>query len=162
MSTATPDDLHRLRHAIAVSEAARLQGELPFGAVIVAADGAVLAEACSTEISEGDWTCHAETNAVRLAAPRHDAARLSGATIYASSEPCAMCATAIHLAGIRRIVFGLSEPQLRRMLAGRADTVGLGLSCREVLAPATPLPSILGPCLEEEAAAPHHRYWCTT
>lgn len=157
--SALPHDLVRLRQAIALSEAARLAGELPFGALIVAADGSVLAEATSTEIGEGDWTCHAETNAVRRAAPVHPASRLAGATIYASAEPCVMCATAIRLAGIGRIVFGLSEPRLRRMLATRDDTPGLGLSCREVLAASGAAAEVLGPCLEEEAAAPHRLYW---
>lgn len=163
MSRTTDDrDLALLRQAIAVSAAAAASGELPFGAVIAARDGTILARATSTEISTGDWTCHAETNAVRDASPRIDRRTLAQATIYASAEPCAMCAGAIFYSGIRRIVYGFGETKLRQMLATRAETTGLGFSCREVLAHAAAPMDIHGPCLEAEAAAVQARYWNAT
>lgn len=163
MSRTTDDrDLALLRQAIAVSAAAAASGELPFGALIAARDGTILASATSTEISTGDWTCHAETNAVRDASPRIDRRTLAQATIYASAEPCAMCAGAIFYSGICRIVYGFGETKLRQMLATRAETTGLGFSCREVLAHAAAPMDIHGPCLEAEAAAVQARYWNAT
>ncbi|MFM7345451.1 MAG: nucleoside deaminase [Tagaea sp.] len=158
---AAPDetDLARLRRAIALSRAALDAGDLPFGAAIVGADGTTLAEATSTELSEGDWTCHAETNAVRLAATAHPRTTLAGATIYASAEPCAMCASAIFYAGIRRVIYAFGEPRLRALLARRADTVGIGYSCREVFARAAAPVQVAGPLLEDEAAIPQATYW---
>jgi tRNA(Arg) A34 adenosine deaminase TadA len=158
-SMITDADLDRLRQAIALSRDAVSKGELPFGAVIAAADGRLLAEAISTEIGDGDWTCHAETNAVRLATVAHPRETLSGATIYASAEPCIMCASAIFYSGIRRIVYAFGEPRLRQLLATREDTVGLGFGCREVLARAAEPVEILGPVLEDEAAEPQMAYW---
>lgn len=156
------DDTAFMRHAIDLAETARRAGELPFGAVVVDGDGAIAVEAVSTEVGDGDWTCHAEMNAVRLIANRAGRAPPAGATIYASSEPCAMCATAIFYSGIRRVVYGFSEARLRRLLGQRDETAGLGLSCREVLSHAAESVSIVGPCLEDEAALPHTRYWPST
>ena len=155
----TAEDFQRLRRAIALSAEALDKGELPFGAVVVAADGTVLAEAISTEIGDRDWTCHAETQAVRRAAATHPRAAFAGASIYASAEPCAMCASAIFYSGIRRVVYAFGEPRLRAMLATRADTLGLGFSCREILARAAEPVEIVGPLLEDEAAGPHAAYW---
>jgi tRNA(adenine34) deaminase len=156
---AAEPDIDHLRRAIALSRTALDKGELPFGATIVASGGAVLAEAISTEVGDGDWTCHAETNAVRRATAAHPRAAIAGATIYASAEPCAMCASAIFYAGIRRVVYAFGEPRLRAMLATRADTAGLGFSCREVFAHAAEPVAVAGPLLEDEAAAPHEAFW---
>ena len=152
-------DAAMLRRAIELAQMAQRQGELPFGAVIAHGHGAPVVETISTEISSGDWTCHAETNAVRLVGPTIDRDQLKHTTIYASSEPCAMCAAAIFYSGIRRIVFGFSESQLRPLLAKSSETVGLGYSCREILAHAAEPVEIHGPFLEEEAKAPHENYW---
>lgn len=152
-------DVRGLRRAIALAHAARVAGELPFGALIARADGSVLAEATSTELSTHDWTCHAETNAVRRAAPLHPRAKLAAATIFASAEPCAMCAAAIYYAGIRRVVYGFPEPRLRALLGTLPAAAGLGISCRRVFAAAPAPLQVIGPVLEEEAALPHQGYW---
>ncbi len=147
-----------LRHAIGLAKKAGDVGEMPFGAVIVGGGGQILVEAKSTELSEKDWTCHAETNAVRIAGTGVDQQALRDATIFASSEPCAMCASAIFYSGLRRIVFGYSEPNLR-VLLGSGETAGLGFSCREILSYAAEPMDVRGPLLEKEAEEPHLGYW---
>ncbi len=138
------DDLRHLRAAIAASRRARDRGNAPYGAVLVAADGALLATAENTQVTTQDCTAHAEVNLVREAVPRLERGQLAGATLYASGEPCAMCAWAIYLAGIRRVVFALGQPRMPG---------SIGLRAAEVLAHARPPVAVLGPVLEDEAAA---------
>jgi tRNA(Arg) A34 adenosine deaminase TadA len=88
-----------MRQAIAWSRVARDRGNRPFGAVVVADDGRVLAEAWCNTSETGDCTGHAETNAVRQVSPVVDRETLSRATIYSSAEPCVMCAGAIFWSG---------------------------------------------------------------
>src|ERR1044071_4371128 len=88
----TDNDLEHLRSAIASSRSARDKGNQPYGAVLVSADGDVLLTAENTEVREKDCTAHAETNLVRQASLRLDPQVLRGSTIYASGEPCPMCA----------------------------------------------------------------------
>jgi tRNA(Arg) A34 adenosine deaminase TadA len=148
-----------LRRTFNLAEDAGARGELPFGALVASAAGKVLIEAISTEIGDGDWTCHAETNAIRKIAALVPRDRLAASTLYASSEPCVMCASAAFYSGIRRIVFGFGEARLRLLLGAADETAGLGLSCRDVLAHALGTFEIYGPCLEEEASLPLARYW---
>jgi len=99
-----PDDLRHLRAAIEISHAARAHGNEPYGALLVAADGAVLLSAENTQVTERDCTAHAELNLMREASRRFDAATLAGCTVYATGEPCPMCAGALYWGGIRRVV----------------------------------------------------------
>ncbi|GAA0762606.1 nucleoside deaminase [Ideonella azotifigens] len=148
-----------LRRAIALSAEAAAQGNRPFGAVIVSADGQVLAEAINNNAATGDCTAHAEVNALRLASPRHPRALLAGATMYASGEPCVMCAGAIFWAGIRRVVFGIDAVSLRGFRVLQAGAGDLEMSCREVLARSPEPCVVIGPALQQEAALPHEAYW---
>ncbi len=85
-------DLEHLRTAIAIAARARDNGNHPFGALLVGADGAELAEGENTNVTAEDITGHADINLARLAFKHYDGATLQAATIYASTEPCAMCA----------------------------------------------------------------------
>ena len=147
-----------LRRAITLSALAAQRGSRPFGAVVVGADGEVLAEACN-DTARGDCAAHSEIEALRSASGAHPREALAAATIYASGEPCVMCAGGIYWAGIRRVVFGIDAVALRdfrRLLPGTAD---LELSCREVFA-ASPQPiEVVGPAPSEEAAAAHRTFW---
>lgn len=91
--------------AIAEAEAASRRGEVPVGAVLVDRTGLVLARASNRVIELGDPTAHAEMLAIRAAAATVGALRLDGASLYVSLEPCAMCAQAISLARLKRLVF---------------------------------------------------------
>ena len=105
-------DIQYLRSAIAVALRAREHGNHPFGAMLVDANNQLILEAENTVITERDCTGHAETNLVRLATRRFTPAELAGCTLYTSTEPCAMCAGAIHWSQIGRVVFALSEVNL--------------------------------------------------
>ncbi|MFT3720768.1 nucleoside deaminase [Pseudorhodoferax sp.] len=155
----TEADRRHLRQAIAQSVEGSARGNRPFGAVVVAADGTVLSEACNDNAATGDCTAHAEVNALRRLAPRHGREALSGATMYASGEPCVMCAGAIFWSGIRRVVFGIDAASLRRFRATQAGAADLEMSCREVFARSAEPFTVIGPALIDEAAAPHHDYW---
>jgi tRNA(Arg) A34 adenosine deaminase TadA len=100
--------------ALALQEAehAAARGEVPVGAVIVdAASGEVLARAGNRTEALNDPTAHAEILAIRKAAAEAGAPRLDGCDLYATLEPCAMCAAAISFARIRRLYFGAYDPK---------------------------------------------------
>jgi tRNA(adenine34) deaminase len=104
----TDEDL--VRAALAVAEEAR--DDVPIGAVVVAPDGTVLASACNARERLGDPTAHAEILALRAAASRLGAGwRLAGCTLAVTVEPCTMCAGALVLARVARVVFGAWEPK---------------------------------------------------
>lgn len=148
-----------LRRAIEWSRTARERGNRPFGAVVVSADGQVLAEAYCNTSETGDCTGHAETNAVRDVSPRVPRAVLAGATIYSSGEPCVMCAGAIFWSGIQRVVFGIDAVSLRVFRGDVATQRDAELSCRDVFNASPHLIECIGPVLLDEASAPHVGFW---
>ena len=94
--------------------AARAAGpdDVPIGAVVFAADGTELARAANAREALGDPTAHAEILALRAAAIVYgDGWRLVGATVAVTVEPCTMCAGALVLARVARVVFGAWEPK---------------------------------------------------
>jgi tRNA(adenine34) deaminase len=97
--------------ALAEAEAAAVRGEVPVGAVIVAADGAVLAKAGNRTRELSDPTAHAELLAIRQACQALGSERLGDADIYVTLEPCPMCAAAISFARLRRLYFGAGDPK---------------------------------------------------
>ena len=87
-------------------------GDVPVGAVILDSDGRVLARAANAREALGDPTAHAEILALRAAAQAHgDGWRLEGTTLVVTLEPCTMCAGALVLARVGRVVFGAWEPK---------------------------------------------------
>lgn len=98
--------------ALAEAAAAAARGEVPVGAVLIdGTDGAVLAAAGNRMVEAGDPTAHAEMLAIRDAAAKLGAARLTGCDLYVTLEPCPMCAAAIALARLRRLYFGAPDPK---------------------------------------------------
>ena len=85
--------------------------DVPIGCVIVDADGSELARAHNARERDADPTAHAELIAVREAATKRGSWRLDGATLYVTLEPCAMCAGAMVLARVSRLVFGATDPK---------------------------------------------------
>lgn len=142
-------DQRLLRAAIALSGEARAAGNQPYGALLADADGQVLLEARNTQVSERDCTGHAELNLMRLASRRFDRERLAACTVYASGEPCPMCAGALYWAGVGRVVFGLSIETMTALGGPHADE--LSMHCADVLAYGTRPVEVLGPALEDEA-----------
>lgn len=152
-------DRQFLRDAIAVARRAREHGNHPFGAILVDAAHQVILEAENTVNTERDCTGHAETNLVRLATPRFTPEQLAACTLYASTEPCAMCAGAIHWSQIGRVVYALSEDDLYA-ITGTAQNP-LRLPCREVFARSGRPVQVDGPeaALDAEARAVHANFW---
>lgn len=98
---------------LALAEAIRARdlGEVPIGAVVVSADGEVLASTGNRALSFRDPTAHAELLAIRAACARLGSERLVACDLYVTLEPCAMCAAAISFARIRRLYFGAPDPK---------------------------------------------------
>ena len=85
--------------------------DVPVGAVVVDADGELLAACCNARELTGDPTAHAEVLALRAAAAALGTWRLSGCTLVVTLEPCTMCAGALVLARVSRVVFGAADPK---------------------------------------------------
>ena len=97
--------------ALQAAAAAAAAGEVPVGAVVVAADGTVLAQDRNRIEELNDPTAHAEILAIRSAAARMGTPRLAGCDLYVTLEPCPMCATAASFARLRRVYFGADDPK---------------------------------------------------
>jgi tRNA(adenine34) deaminase len=106
-----------MRLALAAAAAAAAHGDVPIGAVIVR-DGEVVAAAGNERELRADPTAHAEILVLRAAAAALGGWRLPDSTLYVTLEPCAMCAGAIVLARVPRVVFGADDPK-----AGAAGSV---------------------------------------
>jgi tRNA(adenine34) deaminase len=100
-----------MKQALTLARAAGDQGEVPVGAVLVAEDGALLAESGNASIAANDPTGHAEICVLRAAGRKLGNYRLPGSTLYVTLEPCPMCAGALVHARIARIVFGAVDPR---------------------------------------------------
>ncbi|MBK8022225.1 MAG: nucleoside deaminase [Chloroflexi bacterium] len=152
-------DLALLRRAIALAATARDHGNHPFGALLADRDGNVLAEAENTVLTEHDVTGHAETNLIRIGSRRLPADVLRAATLYTSTEPCAMCAGAIYWSGISRVIFGLSEAGLAEIAGENPQTMTLVLPAERILNSGQRRVEVIGPLLIEEAIAVHQGFW---
>lgn len=160
MPQPNPRDEHFLRHAIALSHQVRRQGKHPFAALVVDAAGQIVAEAGNDSLPpEGDPTRHAELVAAALATRQLSPAALAGATLYSSAEPCAMCAGAIYWCGIGRVVYALSEHALLGLTGDHPENPTFSLPCREVFARGQRRVEVIGPALEDAAAAAHAGFW---
>ncbi|MEX0840518.1 MAG: nucleoside deaminase [Parvibaculum sp.] len=95
--------------AFAEAEAAGARGEVPIGAVVVDADGAVIARAGNRTLELKDPTAHAEMLTIREACAARGSERLAGCDLYVTLEPCPMCAAAISFARLRRIYYGAAD-----------------------------------------------------
>lgn len=99
-----------MQRALEQARAAVLVDEVPVGAVLVH-DGRLIAESHNRTRLDSDPTAHAEIVAVRTAVRRLGGARLAGATLYVTLEPCAMCAGALVLAKLERLVYATADPK---------------------------------------------------
>jgi len=139
----TPEDEKFLRRAIALAAASREGGDPPFGSLLVGPDGAVLAEAHNTTISEGNISFHPELKLAVWAAQHLAPETAAGTTMYTSCQPCPMCSGALARSGLGKVVFALSGEQLD----GLKSTGGF---------PAVPME---GPALYDEARVPVDGYY---
>lgn len=108
--TAAAVDEQWMGFALQEAKAAAREDEAPVGAIVVLG-GEVVARACNRRESDRDPTAHAELIALRDAATTLGRWRLSGATLYVTLEPCPMCAGAMILARVDRVVYGAADPK---------------------------------------------------
>ncbi|MDQ1482408.1 MAG: tRNA(adenine34) deaminase [Actinomycetota bacterium] len=98
-------------HALEVASGALAAGDVPVGALVISPEGEVLGEGYNRREAEGDPTAHAEVIALRAAASARDGWRLQDCTLVVTLEPCLMCAGALMLARVRRVVLGAWDPK---------------------------------------------------
>ncbi len=111
-------DEQYIRNALDLAREAVKRNEVPIGAIVVR-DGSIIAAATNRTVRDQDPTAHAELLAIREASSKLDRWRLDDCTLYATLEPCAMCAGAIVLSRMKRVVFGAWDDK-----AGMAGSVG--------------------------------------
>ncbi|MFI8239391.1 nucleoside deaminase [Streptomyces sp. NPDC085866] len=155
----TDRDRAHLLAAIELAADARKHGNHPFGALLTDSAGKVLLTAENTVLTERDVTGHAETNLVRSASRTLEPNRLIEATMYTSTEPCAMCSGAVYWSGIRRVVYALAATELNVLAGADPNEPLLDLPCRQVFESGGNTVEVSGPYLYEEAAAVHTGYW---
>jgi len=153
------DHAHYLRLAFKVAEAAKASGQHPFGAILVGGDGSVLMEQGNGYLPDRDMTGHAERLIATRAGIAYGPRFLATATLYTSAEPCAMCAGAAYWVGIGRVVYGLSEKRMKGLTGNHPENPTLDLPCEVVLAAGQRKVEVVGPLLEDEAAAQHEGVW---
>jgi tRNA(Arg) A34 adenosine deaminase TadA len=136
-----------LRQAIALAHRTRQQGADPFGAVLVL-DGTAVHQAWDRSVECSDPTFHAELGVISEYCRAQRFFSLDGYTLYSSTEPCAMCAGAIHWARISRVVFSVSQAMLQEISGGRPKA-----GCESIINLGRRKVEILGPLLPEEGLA---------
>jgi len=155
----TLDHTTFLRRAIDESLKARAAGNHPFASILVGPSGEVLMTQHNAFLPDHDMTGHAERVLMTRASTSLPPELLAGATIYTSAEPCAMCAGAIYWAGLKRVVYGLSEARLKTITGNHPENPTLDLPCRTVFDAGQRDVEVIGPMLEDEAAAIHEGVW---
>ncbi len=118
MGSESPRDIKWMTRALEMAELAASRGEVPVGAVLTK-DDEIVAEGHNLTVTLNDPTAHAEVVVIREAAQKLGDWRLTGCTLYVTLEPCAMCAGALVLSRIKRLVFGASDPK-----AGMVGSLG--------------------------------------
>ncbi len=135
-----------MKRALELARESELKGDIPVGALVLNLDGKIISEAHNERELQKDPTAHAEILAIRKASEVEQSWRLSGCTLVVTLEPCVMCAGALSLARIDRIIFGAKDPRAGATgsiyeihkdarLNHQIDVVEgvLGEECREIL-----------------------------
>lgn len=112
------NDQEAIALALGEAQQAALRGEVPVGAVLLSAEGALLAQDGNRILEKKDPTAHAEMLVIRAGAAALGNERLTGTTLYVSLEPCTMCVGAIAMARIARVVFCAEDPKGGAVLHG--------------------------------------------
>lgn len=153
-TTGMSTDEEYLREAIELAREAVANGNTPFGSLLVV-DDEIIKRSRNTTVTEDDITAHPELKLARWAARELDPAALANCTMYTSTEPCEMCATAIHYAGLNRVVYSVSTTTLAK-IQGESES---GFSCRDVITAKGGTTDIDGPILEAEGKRVHEEFY---
>ncbi|ORZ22982.1 zinc-binding CMP/dCMP deaminase [Absidia repens] len=150
------DHIKFLRQSIKVATRAKSLGGHPFGAVLIGPDKEFLGDQGNINVMN-----HAENVLAQTAYNNYPAEFLEKCTMYASFEPCCMCAGSCYWAGIGTVVYGMSEDRLLKLTGSSGANPTMSLPCRDVFAAGQRKVKVLGPFpeLEEEIAKDHHGFW---
>jgi tRNA(Arg) A34 adenosine deaminase TadA len=159
-NAALESDLKHLCETIRIARQSRERGSHPFGALLTDPDGNEILRAGNTYREDGG-PGHAEANVARAAARRFKPDCLEKCTLFASVEPCCMCAGACYWTGIGTIVYGLSERRLAILTGSNPENLTLDLSCHIVAGAGQRKMTVRGPFpeLENEIAEGHKDFW---
>jgi tRNA(Arg) A34 adenosine deaminase TadA len=147
-------DEEYVREAIELAREAVSDGNTPFGSLLVVGEE-VVNRSTNTTVTDDDITAHPELKLARWAARVLDSADLADCTMYTSTEPCEMCAAAIHYAGLNRVVYSVSTESLARV-GGETES---GLSCADVIRHKGGTTDIDGPILETDGIRVHEEFY---
>lgn len=155
------DDIYYIKKCIEVSQRARDNGNTPFGAILVDANGNILLEQENIEITESNCTGHAETTLMEKSSNKYAKDFLWECTLYSTAEPCAMCAGAIYWGNVGRVVYGISEKRLLELTGDNSQNPTFDLPCREVFARGQKKIEVVGPFpeVEELVVKVHEGFW---
>lgn len=145
--------------AVEVARRSREEGNHPFGALVVDADGTVVATATNMSSTDQDPTGHAETTVVRDVARRFTPDELAGMTLVTSAEPCVMCAGATYWAGLGRVVYALAETELAALTGDDPENLTMDMPCRDVFARGRRPVEVIGPIEIPGAREVHAGFW---
>ncbi|MBZ6493457.1 nucleoside deaminase [Natrinema longum] len=143
-----------VRQAIDLAESAVDHGNTPFGSLLVV-DDAVVRTAENTTLTDDDIAAHPEFKLARWAASELEPAERESCTMYTSTEPCPMCASAIGYAGLGRVVYSVPVESLAKL---REDGV-IEIPCEEVVDRAGGSTTVTGPILESEGLSVHEDFF---
>lgn len=150
-----------LIRANTIAEEAVINGNNPFGAILIDKEGTILLECGNLERTLGIATAHAELKLCEMASKEYDKEFLKSTTLITTAEPCSMCSGAIYWTGIGRVVYGISEKELKRLTGDDVRNLTMSLDCRKVLNSGQIKIEVIGPINEvkNEIEKLHKKFW---
>jgi tRNA(Arg) A34 adenosine deaminase TadA len=142
-----------MQKAYALAREAQANGDHPFSALLVI-DQKIVLQCLNTVNTASDVTRHPEIDILRLAASRLSEADIGKATMYASTEPCAMCSGAIYWSGLKRLVYGCPTETLGEIVGG-----SFVVPSRELFSKGKRKIEVIGPVLPKEGTEIHRNFW---
>jgi tRNA(Arg) A34 adenosine deaminase TadA len=146
------NDIELLRRSLAVAKRSMEKENLPFGCLLADADGNVLEEGENTVITADDSIGHCEINLIHQLAGKYSTRFLNSCTLYASTEPCPMCAAAIFWSSIGRVVYAIGKERFHAIAQTNNPAHLISISAKDLLKHGERKVIVEGPLLEEEAA----------
>lgn len=159
----TERDIRLLHETARIASESKAQGNHPFGALLADRDGNILMEQGNEVVSDHNDCAHAETLLLFRASKAYGREFLSTCSLYASVEPCAMCAGALYWANVGRLVFGMTESRLLELTSDNPENPTFSLPCTEVLSRGQKDVVVVGPVdepqLQRRIAQDHEGFW---
>lgn len=150
-----------LIRANTIAEESVMNGNNPFGAILIDKEGTILLECGNLERTLGIATAHAELKLCDMASKEYDKEFLKSTTLITTAEPCSMCSGAIYWTGIGRVVYGISEKELKILTGDDVRNLTMSLDCRKVLNSGQRKIEVIGPINEvkNEIEKLHKKFW---